>query len=99
MSAHLDFDIGNIQKIYPFIEMNFFNYTSDGGARDLTFEGTDLFNFGSRSVSGNSDLSIAVGARYLFTQNIQVGGAVEFPLIDDEDMMNFRLVFDMIFRY
>lgn len=98
-SAHLDFDVGKMGKIYPFVEMNYFLYTADGNARNLDFEGRDLFNFGSTNVAGNNDLSLAFGARYKFTEMIQLGGAFEFPLLSHRDLMDFRLVFDIIFRY
>src|SRR5262249_45139317 len=38
-SFHLDYDIRNLKKIYPLIELNFAHYTFNGSARDLNFEG------------------------------------------------------------
>jgi len=98
-SLHLDFNVGNLNKIYPFLELNYFNYTSAGKARDLGFEGLDLFNFGSTGVSGNSTTTMAVGARYKFSERIQAGAAYEFPLGGHRDLLDYRFTFDVIFRF
>jgi hypothetical protein len=107
-SLHIDFDYADAHKIYPLLELNYFHYTDNGRARDFqvngqdifTFEGRDLYNFGSRNVAGHDDLSIAVGARYKLNENIQFGAVAEFPLIEEhKDLMDFRLTFDVIFRY
>jgi hypothetical protein len=96
---HLDLDIGNRHKIYPLVELNWFSYTSAGSARNLGFEGRDLINFGSTGVSGISSLTIATGARYKFTENLQTGLAVEFPLTATQDLISFRLTWDVILQY
>src|SRR5262249_25639815 len=72
-SYHLDYDIANAHKFYPLVELNWFHYTRNGGARDIDFEGKDLFNFGAEHVAGHNDLSIAVGARYKFSEAFQLG--------------------------
>jgi hypothetical protein len=98
-SFHLDWDVADWHRFYPLVELNWFSYTSGGHGPPLGFEGTDLFNFGATGVSGHNDLSIAVGARYKFTECVQFGAAAEFPLIGSHDLSNFRLTVDMIFRY
>jgi len=99
LSLHLDYDIGNLHKIYPLVEMNFFYYTSNGKANNLNFEGRDLFNFGSTSVSGHGEVSLALGARYKINENIQFGLVGEAPLTYNRDLMAYRVTLDMIFRY
>jgi hypothetical protein len=100
LSLHLDFNVGDLNKIYPFLEMNWFHYTAGGQARNFGFEGTDLINFGSAHVGGDDDnLSFAVGARYKFSECFQAGIATEFPINGRHDLMDFRLTFDLIFRY
>src|SRR5205823_12336335 len=97
---HLDFDVCNWHKFFPLIELNWTHYTQNGGARDLAFEGKDLFNFGSRGVAGHGELSLAFGARYKFSEAFQLGGAIEFPLSRPRnDLDAFRITLDMIFRY
>lgn len=101
-SLHLDYDVGNLNRIFPLIELNWFHYTSGGPGPTLpgsNFEGRDLFNFGNPGVNGEDNFSIAVGARYKFTEAIQTGIAAEFPLNGRKDLLDFRLTFDLIFRY
>jgi hypothetical protein len=99
-SLHLDFNVLRANLIYPFVELNDFYYTSAGKATDLGFEGRDLFNFGSMGVSGDNTLAMAVGARYKIRgDNIQAGLAYEFPLGGHRDLIDWRITFDMIFRY
>lgn len=96
---HLDYDVGNWHKIYPLVELNYTIYPFNGGERNLTFEGRDLINFGSEHVAGHNDLSIAVGARFKVVEAVQLGAAIEFPLLNRKDLMQYRLTFDLIFRY
>jgi len=100
-SWHLDYDIGNFHRIYPLVEINWFHYTRSGKVRPLTFEGQDLFNFGSEYVAGQNEASIALGARYKFRgcEAMQFGVAAELPIASDHGMQEFRLTLDMIFRY
>jgi hypothetical protein len=96
---HLDFDVANLHKIYPLMELNYAYYTSNGHARTQDFEGRDLFNFGATSVSGHNNLTLAVGARYKFCESVQAGIATEWPIAGKKDLQDFRLTFDLIFRY
>jgi hypothetical protein len=96
---HLDYDVANLHKIYPLMELNWTYYTSNGHARDQNFEGLDLFNFGANSVSGQNHVSLAVGARYKFCEWLQTGFAAEWGVIGKRDLQDFRLTFDVIFRY
>jgi hypothetical protein len=99
-SFHLDYDVANLHRIYPLLELNWFYYATGGTTTPpVGFEGKDLFNFGTRGVSGHNDLSIAVGARYKYTECVQFGFAAEFPLSGSRDLLEYRLLFDMIFRY
>lgn len=98
-SFHLDFDVANAHKIYPFLEMNWYQYTQSGNSRAFGFEGRDLFNFGSTNVAGQGTLTIAPGARYKFTEQAQIGTAFEFPLVSPRDLVQFRWTLDFILRY
>jgi hypothetical protein len=42
---------------------------------------------------------LAPGVRYKFTEWLQVGTAVEFPVIRRKDLEEFRWTIDLIFRY
>ena len=99
-SLHLDFDVANTHKIYPFIEMNDFYITAAGKALpNLDFEGRDLFNFGGGGTSGDNTFTMAVGTRYKFNEHLQAGAAYEFPIGGHRDLIDYRLTFDIILRY
>ncbi|HZU37366.1 MAG TPA: hypothetical protein VFA18_15690 [Gemmataceae bacterium] len=98
-SFHLDYDLLNSHHIYPLVELNWFHYTSAGKQHDLNFEGTDLFNFGSTGVSGQDFLSLALGARFKLNEAVQTGIAIEFPLTSQHELSDYRLTFDVIFRF
>jgi len=97
-SFHLDYEIA--KRFYPLIEANYVYYTTNGGARAVNFEGGNLFNFGATDISGNSELTIAGGFRYKFTEAVQMGLAGEYGLINtSRSLDNFRVTVDLIFRY
>ena len=99
-SFHLDYNILGQNKLYPLIEINWTRYVMNGSARSLDFEGTNLFNFGSMAVAGHSDLTMAVGFRYKFSEAMQLGLAGEFSLLGGHrHMEGYRIGVDMIFRY
>lgn len=100
-SAHLDYDLANWHKIYPFIDLNWSHVTSGGSnIAGLTVSGGDLVNFGGSSSTNANQLTLAPGLRYKFSENIQTGVAFEFPIAKPEDtLLNFRLTLDVIFRY
>jgi hypothetical protein len=96
---HLDFDVGGQHKLYPVMELNFLRYINNAHGPVLTFEGGDLINFGSSNLDKRTMVSLATGVRYKISENIQIGGAVEFPLNSHKDFNDFRLLLDVIFRY
>jgi hypothetical protein len=99
-SLHLDYDIANLQTFYPLIEVNWFHYTRSGKGPLNGLEGTDFVNFGSTGVSGQDLVTLALGMRYKFCENIQLGVYGEVPLTDrNKQLMDYRLGLDMIFRY
>jgi hypothetical protein len=101
LSAHLDYNIANTNRIYPFLEMNYFHYTRGGNANvpGFGFEGLDLVNFGSKNVGGRDFLSMAPGIRFKINEHIQAGAAVSWPLLKQKEINDYTLTFDIIFRY
>jgi hypothetical protein len=97
-SAHLDYDVANLHHIYPLIELNWFYYTQGGRRSDFGFEGADLVNFGS-NVTNRSYLTLALGMRYKFSENCQLGGVIEWPLMKEKGINDFRVTLDAIFRF
>jgi hypothetical protein len=99
LNLHLDYNVANADKIYPFLELNWTNYTNSGKARPFDFEGRDLANFGSEFVSGHNNVTLAPGVRYKFSECTQVGTALEFPISGRHDLIDFRWTIDLILRY
>ncbi len=101
-SFHLDYNVLNLNKIFPLVELNWWHYTFNGNARPFNFGGQDLFNFGSTSVAGRDELTLAVGARYKVSEHLQFGIAPQFNVLNNSGgrhLDNFRLTADMILRY
>jgi hypothetical protein len=97
-TLHLDFDVLNWQRIFPLIELNWFHYTSNGQFSPLGIEGADIANIGS-AVAGRNFLNLAFGSRFKVSESVTTGFAVEFPLLNTRDLMEFRLGFDLIWRF
>jgi hypothetical protein len=103
-SLHLDYgfhpNYRYLKSIYPLAELNWYRYTDNGDRFATNFDGRDLFNLGSQNVSGNNFVSVALGLRLKFTEAVQAGTVFEFPVLGgSEDLMRYRLTFDLIFRY
>jgi hypothetical protein len=98
-NLHLDYDVGNLHRFYPLLELNWTYYASNGTSTAVNFEGRDLINYGATDVSGNNNVSLAGGFRYKFSECVQLGTALEFPVTGRKDLMEFRWTIDMIFRY
>ncbi len=99
-SFHLSYDVGNLKKIYPLVELHWAHYLSSGTSQPINFEGRDLFNFGSTDVRNLDELVLAFGVRYKWSEAIQFGIGTEFGLMNrDRTLDNFRLTLDFIWRY
>jgi hypothetical protein len=99
-SFHLDYEIA--KRVWPFIEINWWHYTRNGGARPFDFENGDLGNFGSEAVSGHDELTVAFGTRVKLNSYIYWGIAAEFNVLNNSSGQHldaFRLTTDLIFRY
>lgn len=97
VSGHIDYNFAN--KFFPLAEINWYRYTKNGNRFASDVEGGDAFTVGSDNVKGNNLLTVALGARYKFSESFQIGAAYEFPVIKDNDLMRWRLNFDLILRY
>jgi hypothetical protein len=96
---HLDYNVANANKFFPLIEMNYIHYTTAGNRGDFGTEGADLLNLGSSTRRGSDYLSFAAGVRYRFSECIQAGTALEVPVSREHGLSDYRLTFDVIFRY
>jgi hypothetical protein len=98
LSGHVDLDVGNCQRFYPLMEMNWIMYTSNGTSRPIGSEGRDLINFGGQA-SGNGMVTWAIGARYKISESAQIGAAFELPVVGPRDIFRYRFTLDFILRY
>ena len=104
LSTHFDFDILQAHTWYPVVEMHFFDITQAGNGPTLGFEGRDLVNYGSQAVSGRKYMTLAPGFRWVFWKgqnnaSAQTGLGVELPIVGTRDILEYRITWDMIFRY
>jgi hypothetical protein len=98
-SLHLDYRV--LCRLYPLVELNWFHYT-DGGDRGLPpaiGEGDDLLNLGTSGVAGNDLVTLAAGLKAIVNEHLDTGVALEFPLTNRRDLLETRLLVEMIFRY
>lgn len=97
VSGHVDYNIAN--KFFPLAEVNWYRYTTNGKNFAGSFDGADLFSTGANNVKGENLVTLALGARYKFSESFQLGAAYELPLVGRDNFYRWRLTFDLIFRY
>ena len=91
----------DIGWLYTLAELNWFHWTQ-GGDRGLPpslGEGDGLINLGTSGVAGNDLVTSAVGLKAIVNRHLDVGTAFEFPLSNRKDLIDSRLLVEMIFRY
>lgn len=98
LSGHLDFDVANLHRFYPLMELNWILNTTNGQSVPIGSEGRDLINFGSQA-QGKGLLTGAFGGRVKISEHAQLGGAFEFPLAGPRDLFRYRFTLDFILRY
>lgn len=97
VSGHLDYNFAN--KFYPLVEVNWYRYTSSGTRYVSDFDGGDMYSTGANGMKGSNLLTVALGARYKFSEAFQVGAAYEIPVVGRDQFFRWRMTFDLIFRY
>ncbi len=56
-----------------------------------------MFNFGS--TDSGTVVTFGVGARYRFTDHIQMGAGYEFPITEREDLFDWRTNVDFVLTF
>lgn len=97
-SLHLDRRFG---KLYPLTEMNWYHWTQGGnhGLPASLGEGEGLINFGTSGIGGTDMVTLAGGLKYKFSPNVITGIAYERPISNRRNLLNDRVLVEMIFRY
>lgn len=95
-SVHADVEV--VRGLFGVFEANMLTTIDEGDRTDSSilgsFEGYDLFNFGS--TSSGTVLTFGLGARYRLNEHLAVGTAYEFPVTGRKDIIDFRVTTDFI---
>lgn len=94
------FDVKLTNRLYAFTECAWWHVVDEAEAgAALGVSGQDLFNLSSSDVAGNDLVTQNVGLRYKPKSNIETGIAYEFPLTEFKDIIEDRIMLDLIVRY
>jgi hypothetical protein len=99
--AHFSYEV--TEQFFPAVEINGVTYTRNGNLRiagtRVNFEGDDLINLGSAGVAGQTVMTLAVGARYRFSDTMSVGAAWEYPITSRKDLLQSRVTVDFVLNW
>lgn len=95
------FDYKLTDWFYPLIEANWFHYMNgaDRGLPGALGEGDGLINFGTSDMAGADLVTLAAGFRLKPMHWLSTGVAYEFPISSRNDLIEHRLIVDLIIRY
>lgn len=96
-SNHLDYKVTD--TVYLFTEAAWWHWTDDAGAGLPGIAGQDLFNLTSANVDGRNLVTQSIGAKLKPNANTEIGMAWEFPVTGYQDIIEGRLMVDLILRY
>ena len=87
--------------LYPLAEVNWFGYNSGGdwGQPNALGEGDGLINLGTTGMAGHNLVTLALGMKARLSTNVETGFAWEFPLSNQKDLIDNRLICEFIVRY
>jgi len=97
----LHFDYRLLDFFYPVLEFNWYRWTAGGdrGLPPALGEGDGLINLGTTSVAGNNLVTMALGAKFTFSFHWELGVAWETAISDRQDLLDDRLLVELILRY
>ena len=94
------FDVRVSDRTYLFTELAWWHWTDDASnGAALGVGGQDLFNVSSNNIKGNDLVTQNVGMRFKPRANVETGIAYEFPLTGFKDVIDNRLMLDLIVRF
>jgi hypothetical protein len=98
-SVHLDRRFCSC--LYPLAELNWFHYSQggDSGLPPSFGEGDGLINLGTNGVGGNDLVTAAVGLKATIGCHLETGAVYEFPITGRKDLIDNRVIFEVIVRY
>ena len=75
------------------------NIYTKGGQSNFNFDGVDLVNFGGTSIGGKSVLTLGPGFRYKWSERIQTGLGLDWAVVGNNFLEDFRMTLDTCIRY
>lgn len=97
-SNHIDFRLTD--NLYAFTEIAWWHFIDDPDlGAPVSIAGQDLFNLPFAGVEGKNLVTQSVGVKVKPTDNTEVGLAYEFPISSFEDVIDDRIMIDLIIRY
>jgi hypothetical protein len=97
-SNHVDRELMD-GTLYLFGECNWFNVLRSAQGTPLPLTGVDFINLGGSGVAGNNVVTTALGVKLKPTNHLEIGLAYEVPVSGDRDILDDRIMFDVILRY
>jgi hypothetical protein len=102
-SLHADRRVAQIGcvSLYALTEANWYHYTENGnrGIPPAIGEFDGLINIGTSGVAGNDLVTIAGGLKAILGKRADFGIALEGPVSNRNDLINYRIVSELILRY
>lgn len=94
------FDVKLTERLYALTGVTWWHWTDDANpGAALGVGGQDLFSLPANDVAGNDLVTQNVGLRFKARRNLIAGIAYEFPLTGFQDVIENRLVADLILRF
>jgi len=93
---HLHADYYVVEYFSPVVEINGYHVLNNGGEA-LPFSGVDVANLGGSS--GDSVITLGVGAEIRPWKNTAVRVAYETPLTDAEDLWGYRWTMSLVYSF
>jgi len=87
--------------LYPIAELNWYQYITGGNTQipSSVGEGDGLMNFGTSGMGGKTLFTGAIGLKGIISKQIEAGFAWETPLGYRRDIINNRLIVEVLLRY
>jgi hypothetical protein len=86
---------------YSLLELNWFHWSAGGrrGIPAVVGEGDGLLNLGTSGVAGSDQVTLAVGLKAILGPHADTGFAFEVPVTGNHDLIDSRILVELILRY
>ena len=94
---HVDYEVN--EWFSPLVEVHGIYYSKNARALPIAFEGGDLINLGAAGVAGQTVVTGAVGARFMWSEQMSMGVAYGVPLTSRNDLYKDRVTIDFTWKF